>query len=153
MRVEVTNQIRGILKTFGIVLSRRTGAPFKRLVAEACSDSGGMLDHTVRSLLSVYSCLKDQIRHLDRELMNRARQSAVCQQLITIPGVGVLTVLAFVTAVDDPAKFAKSRGVGAYFGLSPRCYQSREIDQNRGISKMLRRPCPYLICLRLPAHF
>jgi transposase len=38
MRVEVTNQIRGILKTFGIVLSRRTGEPFERLVNEACSD-------------------------------------------------------------------------------------------------------------------
>jgi transposase len=135
MRVEVTNQIRGILKTFGIVLSRRTGEPFERLVGEACDDSDSMLNRTVRSLLCVYSCLKEQIRHLDRQLMGRARKSAVCQQLMTIPGVGVLTALAFVTAVDDPAKFAKSRSVGAYFGLTPRCYQSGEIDQNRGISK------------------
>jgi hypothetical protein len=41
----------------------------------------------------------------------------------------------FITAVDDPTKFAKSRSVGAYFGLTPRCYQSGEIDRNRGISK------------------
>ena len=47
----------------------------------------------------------------------------------------MLTALAFVTAVDDPAKFPKSRSVGAYFGLAPRCCQSGEIDQNRGISK------------------
>jgi transposase len=86
-------------------------------------------------LLSVYSCLKDQIRQLDRQPMGRARTSAVCQQLMTIPGVGVLTALAFVTAVDDPTKFAKSRSVGAYFGLAPRWYQSGEIDRNRGISK------------------
>jgi len=135
MRVEVTNQIRGILKTFGIVLSRRTGEPFERLVEEACGEIHGMLNHTARSLLCVYSCLKDQIRQLDRQLMGRARTSAVCQRLMTIPGVGVLTALAFVTAVDDPAKFAKSRSVGAYFGLTPRCYQSGEIDHNRGISK------------------
>jgi transposase len=135
MRVEVTNQIRGILKTFGIVLSRRTGEPFERLVDEACGDSNTMLNHTVRSLLHVYSCLKEQIRQLDRQLMGRARTSAVCRQLMNIPGVGVLTALAFVTAVDDPTKFAKSRSVGAYFGLTPRCYQSGEIDHNRGISK------------------
>lgn len=135
MRVEVTNQIRGILKTFGIVLSKRTGEPFERLVGEACGNDGGMLNHTVHSLLSVYSCLKEQIRQLDRQLMGRARKSAVCQRLMTIPGVGILTALAFVTAVDDPAKFAKSRSVGAYFGLTPRCYQSGEIDQNRAISK------------------
>ena len=135
MRVEVTNQIRGILKTFGIVLSRRTGEPFERLVNEACGDGESMVHHTVRSLLCVYGGLKEQIRHMDRELMDRARQSAVCRQLMTIPGVGVLTALAFVTAIDDPSKFAKSRSVGAYFGLTPRCYQSGEIDQNRGISK------------------
>jgi transposase len=135
MRVEVTNQIRGILKTFGIVLSRRTGAPFEQLVAEARGDTDSMLDHTVRSLLSVYSCLKDQIRYLDRQLMACVRQSAVCHRLMTIPGVGTLTALAFVTGVDDPAKFPKSRSIGAYFGLTPRCYQSGEINQNRGISK------------------
>lgn len=43
MLVEVTNQIRGVLKTFGIVLSRRTGEPFEQLVEEACGDRGDML--------------------------------------------------------------------------------------------------------------
>jgi transposase len=133
--VEVTNQIRGTLKTFGIVLSRRTGEPFERLVDEACGDGDAMHNHTVRSMMCVYSCLKEQIRKLDRQVMGRARKSAVCQQLMAIPGVGVLTALAFVTAVDDPTKFTKSRSVGAYFGLTPRCHQSGEIDHNRGISK------------------
>jgi transposase len=55
MRVEVTNQIRGILKTFRIVLPKRTGAPFEQLVAEARTDPDSILDHTVRSLISVYS--------------------------------------------------------------------------------------------------
>jgi transposase len=135
MRVEVTNQIRGILKTFGTVLSRRTGEPFERLVDEACGANDSMLSQTVQSMLCVYSCLKEQIRQLDRCLLTRARESAVCRQLMAVPGVGVLTALAFVTAVDDPSKFKKSRSVGAYFGLTPRCYQSGEIDQNRGISK------------------
>jgi transposase len=152
MRVEVTNQIRGILKTFGVVLSRRTGEPFERLVDEVCGDSDGLLYHTVRSLLCVYSSLKEQIRQLDRQLMSRARMSAVCEQLMTIPGVGVLTALAFVTAVDDPTKFAKSRSAGAYFGLTPRCYQSGEIDQNRG-SQNAKTASFAPIYLRPPARF
>jgi transposase len=135
MRVEVTNQIRGILKTFGIILTRRTGAPFERLVKEACDDDASMLGRTVHSLLAVYTGLKSQIQRLDRELMAYARRSAVSRQLMSIPGVGMLTALAFVTAIDDPTKFSKSRSVGAYLGLTPRCYQSGEIDQNRGISK------------------
>jgi transposase len=135
MRTEVTNQIGGILKTFGIVLKRRTGAPFEQLVEEACSDDSGMLNHTVHSLLAVYSGLKGQILAFDRALMGYAKKSAVCRRLMTIPGIGVLTAVAFVTVIDDPAKFTKSSSVGAYLGLTPRRYQSGEIDHNGGISK------------------
>jgi transposase len=76
-------------------------------VEEASGDNDGMLNRTVRSLLCVYSGLKEQIRHLDRQLMGCARTSTVCQQLMSIPGVGVLTAQAFVTAVDDPTKFVQ----------------------------------------------
>lgn len=61
MRVEITNQIRGIFKTFGVVLSRHTGEPFERLVEEACDDNDRMLNQAIRSLLCVYSNLKEQI--------------------------------------------------------------------------------------------
>jgi transposase len=47
---------------------------------------------------------------------------------MTIPGVGRLTALAFVAAIDDPDRFRRSRDVGAYLGLVPRRYQSGEID-------------------------
>src|SRR5690348_12755150 len=41
---------------------------------------------------------------------------------------GVLTAVAVVTAVDDPSRFKRSRSVGAYFGLTPKRYQSGEKD-------------------------
>ncbi len=64
---------------------------------------------------------------------------------MTIPGIGALTAVAFVTAVDDPSKFAKSSSVGAYLGLTPRRYQSGELDHNSGISKCGDRlVCAYL---------
>jgi transposase len=135
MRVEVSNQIRGILKTFGVVLRRRDGLPFETLVAEACSDDGGLVNHTLHSLLAVYGGLKEQILCLDRELVGFARKSDVCRRLMTIPGIGALTAVAFVTAIDDPSKFRKSSSIGAYLGLTPRRYQSGEVDHNSGISK------------------
>jgi transposase len=54
---------------------------------------------------------------------------------MTIPGVGQLTALAFVAAIDDPSRIRRSRDVGAYLGLVPRRYQSGEIDYVGGISK------------------
>jgi transposase len=52
-----------------------------------------------------------------------------------VPGVGAVTALTFATAIDDPARFARSRNVGAHLGLTPRKYASGEIDRNGAISK------------------
>jgi transposase len=53
---------------------------------------------------------------------------------MTIPGVGQLTALAFVAAIDDPSRIRRSRGVGTYLDLVPKRYQSGEVDYVRGIS-------------------
>ena len=54
---------------------------------------------------------------------------------MSVPGVGALTSLAFMTAIEDPGKFRKSRSVGAYLGLTPKRYQSGETDRDGRVSK------------------
>ena len=54
---------------------------------------------------------------------------------MTIPGVGQLTALAFMAAIDDPTRIRRSRDIGAYLGLVPRRYQSGEIDYAGSISR------------------
>ena len=63
------------------------------------------------------------------------RRSDACRRLMTIPGVGQLTALAFTAAIDDVERFKRSRDLGPYFGLVPRRYQSGEIDYTGSISK------------------
>ena len=53
---------------------------------------------------------------------------------MTVPGVGPITSLAFYAAIEDPRRFRRSRNVGAYFGLTPRRYQSGEVDRAGRIS-------------------
>ena len=52
--------------------------------------------------------------------------------LIMMAGVA----LTYVAAIDDPARFTSSKSVGAYFGLTPKKYQSGETDVSGRISKM-----------------
>jgi len=52
-------------------------------------------------------------------------EDAVCRRLMTVPGVGPV-VAVIKSAVDDPSRIAKSKAVGALFGLTPRKYQSGE---------------------------
>jgi transposase len=89
----------------------------------------------LRVLLAVLRHLKGQISLLDENAKAFAKDDKICRHLMTIPGVGTLTAAAFMTAVDDPTKFTKSKSVGAYFGLTPKRYQSGEADRNGRISK------------------
>jgi transposase len=59
----------------------------------------------------------------------------VCRRLITTPGVGPVVALTYRATVDVPARFRKSKSVGAVFGLTCSKYQSGEIDRNGRISR------------------
>ena len=72
---------------------------------------------------------------IDADIKRMVRASEACRRLMTIPGVGQLTALAFTAAIDDPERFKRSRDVGPYLGLVPRRYQSGEVDYTGSISK------------------
>lgn len=55
--------------------------------------------------------------------------------MMTTPGEGPITAISFVTTIEDPHRFRRSQDVGAYLGLTPRRYQSGEVDINGRISK------------------
>ena len=64
-----------------------------------------------------------------------ARTDPICKRLMTAPGVGAIVALTFRCAVDDPSRFTSSRSIGAFFGLTPRRYQSGETDRVGAISR------------------
>jgi transposase len=72
---------------------------------------------------------------LDRQLSQVARKDDVCKRLMTISGVGPIVSLSFKATIDDPNRFKDSRAVAAHLGLTPRVYQSGEIDRSGNISK------------------
>jgi transposase len=133
-QTDLKNQIRGLLKVFGTVLQRNSGQSFEQQVI-AASEGNGLLDVSVRSLLAVLKTVGEQVAQLDRLVMDQAKQNAMCRHLMSIPGIGVLTALAFMTAIEDPGRFRKSRSVGAFLGLTPKRYQSGETDWDGRISK------------------
>ncbi len=134
MRTTLYSQIRGVLKTFGVVLPPGKGGTFERLVEDAIRDEP-YLEQTVGSLLGLWRTLNDELRSYNREVERMAREHGVCRMLMTTPGVGKLTALAYVSAIDDPHRFRRSADVGAYLGLAPRRYQSGEVDRAGRISK------------------
>jgi transposase len=79
-------------------------------------------------------------------VLETVKNDPVCRLLMSVPGVGPVTALAYRTAIENPARFARSRDVGAHFGLTPRRYASGETDRTGGITKCGDRMVRALLC-------
>jgi len=134
IRTTLYNQIRGLLKTFGIVLPPGKGGTFAQAVAERCPEDA-LVRAAVDALLRAWQSASDQKQAIERHLVRLARTSESCRRMATIPGVGAITALTFVTTIDNPGRFSHSRDVGAFLGLTPRRYQSGDVDLSGRISK------------------
>lgn len=145
MRVELDGQIRGICKLFGIMVGPGNADAFAKR-AEAMTQHHPMLSVLVAKLLEVRRAATDQVVALDKQIKQLVRQDATVQRFMTVPGVGPVTALAFLSTVDDPARFARARDVGPYLGLTPSRYQSGETDRQGKISRCgdrFTRTCLY----------
>lgn len=134
MVVRLSNQVRGILKVFGIVVIGVRGAIFASRVEELVAGRAELTE-IIQPLLEAWRMLRQKVAGLDTALRSQARVRDDCRLLMTTPGVGAITALAFASAVDDPARFRRSRDVGAHLGLTPRQYQSGETDSSGAISR------------------
>jgi len=93
------------------------------------------LSTVVEALLAMWETAQRQSDALARQIRNEARQRPECRLLMSIPGVGPINALTYVSTIEDPTRFRHSSDVGAYLGLTPKRYQSGEIDRAGRISK------------------
>jgi transposase len=89
----------------------------------------------VEPLLVVRRVLREQLAILHRRLLAIVRDDDVCRRLMTVPGVGPVVALTYRATVDVPARFRRSKTVGAVFGLTPAQHQSGESERPGAISK------------------
>jgi transposase len=125
---DLSNQIRGLMKTFGLVVPKGAGKVFEANVRRLLEDEKAVAA-IVLPLLDAWRAVRAQADDLDRQLLSRGRENAACRRLMTIPGVGA--ALSFV--IETPEAFTRSRDVGAW--MTPRRYQSGEVDYEGHISR------------------
>jgi transposase len=134
MTTRLSNHIRGVLKVFGLLPGAMRGLPFDRRVEVLLAEREDLV-LVVQPLLAAWRGLREQIAAFDKAVRALARASPICRLLMSVPGIGVVSVLSYVSTVEDPARFARSRSVGAHMGLTPKQYQSGDIDRSGRISK------------------
>ena len=132
--IEISNQIRGLMKTFGLVVPRSAGSKFEIEVRSLLATNAA-LAAIILPLLDAWRAVRAQAAELGRKVLAQARADEKCRLLMSVPGVGAITATAFIAAVEDPANFKRSRSVGAWLGLTTRRYQSGEVDYDGHISR------------------
>ena len=133
--LDVESGMRGLLRGFGLKVGAISRGRFDARIRELI-DGNAILETVIGSMLAVRASLACEFKRLHRELLALVRADPVCRQLMSVPGVGAIVAITFKSGVDDPSRFKRSRDVGPHFGLTPRKYQSGELDVTGSITKV-----------------
>jgi transposase len=132
--IAIENELRGTLRNFGLKVGMVGAAKFEVRINELVANLPD-LAVLVEPLLVVRRALREQIGVLHHRLLAIVRDDEVCRRLMTVPGVGPVVALTYRATVDVPARFRKSKSVGAVFGLTCSRDQSGERDRPGAISR------------------
>jgi transposase len=141
-RVKLVNHVRGSLKSLGIFLpSGCSTEAFARKAKEHLeAEDYALVAPVIETIADLSARIKAEDKHVDQMI---AEDYPEAQKLMTVPGVGPITALAFVLIIGSPDRFAKARDVGPFLGLVPGRDQSGDTDKPMRITKagdrMLRR--------------
>lgn len=130
-RTKVITHIRGLVKATGARLKSCDADDFVDLRDTVPADLVEVLDPVFEAIRK----LDEAIGIYDELVEKRCKDDPVIAQLTQITGVGNITALAFVSCIENPARFKKNRTVGAFVGLCPRVDKSGEIERQLGITK------------------
>lgn len=112
----------------------RTLAAARKHIIRSIDDA--MLEANMNPLLAGREALMREYSRLHRLVLKVVCIDPACRLLMTMPGIGPVSALTFRSTVDDPRRFLHSQSVGAYLGLTPRRYQSGEVDRVGRITKV-----------------
>jgi len=139
-RTMAANALRAHLAEFGLVANPGVHNLMKliaRVFDEADPDPA--VPMMARKALSVFvrrlEGLDDELRVLEKELLDWHRQNETSQRLAAVPGIGIITATALVATVSDIQAFRSGRQFAAWLGLVPKQNSSGDKVRLGGISK------------------
>jgi transposase len=134
-RTRLINNVRGWLRTQ--LWRTRSGATttFPSRLRESAQTNGLQLPEHIEQTLILIDQLTEQLRAADQRLKTFAKADAVCVRLMTVPGVGPITAVRFLAALDDVTRFRNAHAVQSYLGLTPGEHSSSDSRHRTSITK------------------
>jgi len=146
-RGSLVNMVRSILDSEGIELKPCATDKFVGVVCDIVDELPEAMWLAIEPVLTGIHLLCEQIECCDKRLKEVAEDDAEVKRLTTVPGVGRIVALCYLTAVRDPGRFQSGRQVGAYLGLVPSLYQSGRTYRLGKITKHGNGQARWALCI------
>lgn len=121
-KIQLSNQIRGLLLEFGIVINQSEAA-FKAAIPDILEDAENTLPLELKHALALsYSLYKQQCENkveLQKQIERIAKQNDGCQRLMALEGVGPITAIELLSFLGNTAQFSDGRSAVACAGVTP----------------------------------
>jgi transposase len=137
-RTALTNQIRGLLSEYGIVMAKGNASARKMLpeiLGNNPSDMSGSMLLNIKMLYEHFLHLDKQIAICDKNIETQFKGNDMCKKLEKIPGVGVLGATILASMLVSGSSFKNGRHFAAFLGLTPKQHSSGGKERLLGISK------------------
>ncbi len=137
-RIALSNQVRGLLHEYGVVIALGNASLRKKLpelVSPENEDLTPMSKALFRSLLDEFYELETKIEQQEQRLKEYYKLDSRCALLTTIPGVGLITVTSMVASIGSGKEFENGRQLSAWLGLVPKQHSTGGKERLLGISK------------------
>jgi transposase len=134
IRIRVKNGLHHLMLNKGVQMKRKLwGEAGQRALRELPLD--GWAAQRRKDLLQLLTSLNTQIVELDEAVKSAAQANPRARLLMTQPGVGPITALAYVVTIGDVSRFARGKQVASYLGLIPSEHSSSNRRRLGSISK------------------
>ena len=144
-RTSRINALRGFCREFGLAIPQgsRTGVEaMARALADPQSAIPELIRGSMKLLIEEIRLLEQRIAQLEKELTTLAQQSPACKELLSVPGIGLLTATAMVAATSgEVGHYRNARHFASWFGLTPKEYSS---GGTRHLGRISKRGDRYL---------
>jgi transposase len=131
----LSNNVRGWLRTQLWKLPGGTMVTLPERLRTHAQANGRELPEHIERQLTMLTQVTQQVQAANKQARRLATEHPVCRRLMTVPGVGPLTSLRFVAAIDDPSRFSTAHRVQSYVGLTPGEHSSSQRERKTGITK------------------
>ncbi|MBB4189695.1 transposase [Sinorhizobium terangae] len=123
--IAIDNDIRGLLRNFGLKVGMVGAVKFAHRIRELTEDMPELAE-ILEPLLDARDKLRQHFGALHRKVLMLVRKDETCRRLMSIPGVGPVTSMAYTATIDIPQRFRNSKAVGPILGLTPVLHESGE---------------------------